>query len=248
MKLGKKPARKDAVKFKLSQYLNLSALPTPPTKAGHQGLIVDWEGMLGNDKYGDCVFAGAGHETILWNKEAGKNVLITEQNALSDYSAVTGFNPNNPSSDQGTDMTEATSYRRKTGIVDSSNNRHKVIAYLAISPGNITQMKQAIYLFSNVGIGFEFPNYAMDEFNAGQSWHLKSGGHIDGGHYVPAIGYNGTYIYTITWGKVQKMTWGFFKKYCDEAVVYISDEFLTGGKSLEGFDLTQLQADLSQLK
>lgn len=245
-KLGKLPARKDSVTFKLSNYL--TTLPTPPTKYGHQSLVLDWEGMLGNDNYGDCVWAGAAHETILWNKEASKQVTFTEKSVLSDYSAVTGFNPNDPNTDQGTDMQVAASYRRKTGVIDGSNTRHKVSAYLAIKTGDPTELKQAMYLFSNVGIGFQFPDYAMDEFNAGQSWHVKSGGAIQGGHYVPAVGYNSRYIYVITWGKVQKMTWGFFKKYCDEAIAYVSQEMLTGGVSLEGFNFTQLQTDLSQLQ
>lgn len=244
MKLGKLPARKDSVKLKLANYT--SNLPTPPTKSGHYALEKDW-GMLGNDQYGDCVFAGAGHETLLWNAESGKNVQITTANALSDYSAVTGFNPNDPNSDQGTDMQVAASYRKKTGVVDASGKRHQIAAYLALTPGNVTQLKQAIYLFSAVGIGIQFPNYAMDEFNAGQTWHVKTGGTIDGGHYIPAVGYDRTYIYIVTWGKLQRMTWGFFKKYCDEAIAYISAEFLTGDKSPEGFNLAQLQSDLAQL-
>lgn len=243
-KLGKTPARKDSVSFKLKNYL--TTLPTPPSTFGHQSLVSIW-GMLGNDRYGDCVWAGAGHETILWNKEANKVIDFSDNSVLSDYSAVTGFNPNNPVSDQGTDMQVAASYRRKTGVLDSANNRHQVDAYLAITPKSVAEHKLAIYLFSAVGIGFEFPDYAMDEFKAGQTWHLKTGGQIDGGHYVPAIGYNSRYVFVVTWGKVQRMTWGFFKKYNDESVVYISKEMLNAGKSLEGFNLTQLEADLAQL-
>jgi hypothetical protein len=44
------------------------------------------------------------------------------------------------------------------------------------------------------------------------------------------------------------MTPRFYKKYCDEVVAYVSEEALTtGGKTLEGFDLAQLKADLSTL-
>lgn len=248
LKLGKLPARKDSILFKLVKYLTLSALPTPPKKAGHLALIVDWEGMLGNDQYGDCVFAGAAHETILWGKEGGKNVAFTAADALADYSAVTGFNPNDPNSDKGTDMQVAASYRRKTGVRDHNGSRHKVDAYLAIAAGSVDEVKQAVYLFSNVGVGFQFPASAMAQFNAGKAWTVVSKSPIEGGHYVPVVGYDSRYLYVVTWGKVQKMSWGFFKKYCDEAVVYLSSEMLTNGKSLEGFDATQLQADLGQLK
>lgn len=245
MKLGKLPARKDAVKFKLTNYL--TTLPTPPAKAGHQNLVLDWEGMLGNDQYGDCVLAGAAHETILWNDEAKQSVLFDEKSVLSDYSAVTGFNPNDPNTDQGTDMQVAASYRRKTGVVDASGKRHQVAAYLALTAGDATQLKQAIYLFSNVGIGIKFPKSAMAQFNAGKPWSVVSKSPIEGGHYVPAVGYDSKYVYVVTWGKLQPMTWGFFKKYCDEAIVYLSNEMLIGGKSIEGFDATQLQTDLKAL-
>lgn len=247
-KLGKKPARKDSIKFKLADYLAVSNLPAAPKKYGHQKLVIDWQGMLGNDKYGDCVFAGAAHETILWCRERGIVTNFTEKSVLSDYSAVTGFDPADPNTDQGTDMQAAASYRRKTGVDDGAGARHQVVAYLEVSTTDVNQIKQAMYLFSNVGIGIQFPASAMAQFDKGKSWTVVRGSKIEGGHYVPAVGYDSRYVYVITWGKIQKMSWGFFKKYCDEAVVYLSGEMFTNGTSLEGFNVTQLQADLAQLK
>lgn len=242
--LGKKPARLDSIKFKLTDYFK--ALPPPPSKFGHQLLVSNWS-MLGNDQYGDCVWAGAGHETMLWNKESQKTVLFTDQSVLSDYSAVTGFNPSDPNSDQGTDIQVAASYRRKTGVKDGTGGRHKVSAYLSLTVGDETQLKQAVSLFSAVGVGIQFPSSAMDQFNKGKPWTVVSKSPIEGGHYVPAVGYDSRYVYVVTWGAVQKMSWGFFKKYNDESVGYLSTEFLLNGKSLEGFNLTELTADLAAL-
>lgn len=247
LKLGKLPARNDSIQFKLGAYLNVAALPTPPSQFGHKDLVLDWQGMLGNDQYGDCVFAGAAHETILWGREAQTSVLFNANSVLGDYSAVTGFNPNDPNTDQGTDMQVAASYRRKTGIMDANGKRHSVAAYLGITHTAPLELKQSIYLFSNVGIGIRFPKSAMTQFNAGKNWTVVRNSPIEGGHYVPAIGYNSQYVYVVTWGKVQKMTWGFYKKYCDEAVAYLSNEMLTNGKSLEGFNTAELQANLNQL-
>lgn len=245
-KLGKKPAREGAIKFKLSDYTT-GKLPSPPKRYGHQKLVKDW-GMLGNDRYGDCVFAGAGHEHMLWNAEGGNTFNVTTTNVLEGYSAVTGFNPNDPNTDQGTDMEEAAKWRRNTGLVDATGTRHKLGAYLDISRGNIDQIKQAAYLFSAVGIGIAFPDSAMTQFNQGKAWSVKSGAQIEGGHYVPVVGYDSRYIYVITWGKVQPCTYAFIRKYMDEGIAYLSNEFLTKlGKSLEGFDLSTLQSDLNQL-
>ena len=249
LKLGKKPARPGAVKFKLANYLDKAKLPTPPKMFGHQGLIgANWE-MLGNDHYGDCVWAGAAHETMLWNKEAGRIIAFNDQSVLKDYSAVTGFNPKDPSTDQGTDMQVAASYRRKTGVLDVPGKRHKVIAYLALAPGNPDQLALAIYLFGATGIGIKFPNSAMDQFNAGKPWDVSKNAKIEGGHYIPGVGRDAKgNIVVVTWGKIQLMTPRFYTKYCDEVVAYVSDEaLLAGGRTLDGFNLAQLKADLNAL-
>ena len=248
LKLGKTKARPDAVKFKLAEYLDTSLLPSPPKNFGHERLVVGSWGMLGNDQYGDCVWAGAAHETMLWNREGARTAIFDDQSVLSDYSAVTGFNPNDPNTDQGTDMQVAASYRRKTGVRDAKGQRHLVTAYLAITPKDVEELKQAIYLYSAVGIGIEFPSTAMDQFNQGKPWTVVKGASVEGGHYVPAVGYNSRYLYVVTWGKVQRMSWAFYKKYNDESVVYISEEMLNGDVSLEGFNLAQLELDLKQLK
>jgi hypothetical protein len=259
LKLGKKPAREDAVAFKLVSFLKggMASLPTAPAVFGHYDLIGQ-AGMLGNDQYGDCVFAGGDHETMLWTAIGGSKVTFTDSAALSDYSAVTGFNPNDPNSDQGTDMEEAAKYRRKTGLVDGRGRRHTIDAYLEL-PGvsarganNPATLLPAIassaYVFGAIGIGIEFPESAMQQFNAGQPWSIVKGSPIQGGHYVPLVGRraNGNYV-VITWGELQEVTPAFLTEYVDEAIAYVSIEQLKNGKNLEGFDLSTLQADLAAL-
>ena len=135
MKLGKKPYEPDARSLKLSKYL-ATDLPTPPKIFGYGTLFTDW-GYLGNDKYGDCVFAGGGHEQMVWDTlRKGPGVKITTKNALSDYSAVTGFDPSDPNTDQGTYVIDAMKYRKATGLVDASGKRHKIAAYVEIDPTN----------------------------------------------------------------------------------------------------------------
>ncbi|HWE04643.1 MAG TPA: hypothetical protein VG326_19715 [Tepidisphaeraceae bacterium] len=245
-KLGKTKARPGAVSMKLSTYLTKSQLPTPPANFGHYELVSNF-GMLGNDKYGDCVWAGAGHETEMWCMESGCTVQFNDKCVLSDYAKVTGFKPNDPSTDKGTDMQLAASYRRKTGILDASGKRHKVVAYLAIAKGNLDQHLAASYLFGAVGIGINFPSSAMDQFNAGKPWDVVKGAKIDGGHYIPLVGRRNGNLLIVTWGKVQEMTPAFFTKYNDESIVYLTDEDLKAGKTPEGFDVAQLNADLAAL-
>jgi hypothetical protein len=244
--LGKTAARPEAVTFKLSTYLDTTKLPTVPKIIGHYGLLPVDDGMLGNDNYGDCVWAGAAHETMLWTLEAGKLAAFSTDGVLSDYSAVTGFKKSDPNTDQGTDMKDAASYRRKTGVIDAAGKRHKVDAYLGLKVGNMTELNQALYLFGAVGVGIQFPESAMTQFNNGKAWTVVPGAKIEGGHYVPLVGLNGKY-YVITWGKLQPVSAAFLKKYMDEAIAYVSAEQLKNGKTLDGFDLTTLLADLKAL-
>jgi hypothetical protein len=246
-KYGKKPARPGAIKLKLSTYLKASSLPTPPANFGHGGLVSSY-GMLGNDRYGDCVWAGAAHETMLWAKEGGTTAGFTTTDVLEDYAAATGFNPNDPSTDQGTDLLQSAEYRRTVGVRDNLGNRHKIAAYLQIQSDNLQELAVAAYLFGAVGIGWQIPNTAQPQFQAGQPWDVVEGAYTVGGHYTPLIGRQNGLFRVITWGKIQNVTTNFFNCYSDEAVAYVSEEMLTNGVSPEGFDLAALQADLAQLQ
>jgi hypothetical protein len=255
LKLGKAPATADQRDLMFHKYVDKTKLPAPPAEFGNESLFAPkgW-GMLGNDEWGDCVWAGAGHETMLLSKLGGAAADFTAQDVLSAYESVTGFRPSagppehNPT-DKGTQPRLAYGYRRATGIVDVTGKTHKIGAYLKLERGNLEHVYQAVYLFEVVGIGFKFPEYAMRQFNEGEPWDVISGEEPDprDGHYVPCIGKREN-IEVVTWGAVQQMTVPFFEAYCDEAWTYISEEDLVNGVAKTGFDLEQLKADLRALK
>jgi hypothetical protein len=252
LKLGKLPAAPDARDLMFAKYVDTTKIPAPPAQFGHEQLVPPkgW-GMLGNDQWGDCAWAGPAHETMLLTTEGGKPAAFTADGVLSDYSAGTGFDPksgppgSNPT-DQGSQVRAVLGYRRTTGIVDAQGNRHKIGAYVSLNPGDLTQVYQAMYLFQVVGIGIKFPSSAMDQFNRGVPWDVVAGSPIEGGHYVCCVAKRNN-IDIVTWGALQEMTVAFFTTYCDEAWTYISTENLQANKSPEGFDLQQLQADLAAL-
>lgn len=270
MNLGKLPHVSDPRDFLFADYRTTPALPKHPRTFGHEKLVPTW-GMLGNDQYGDCVFAGGDHESMLFNAEAGRAVSFEAANALADYGAVTGFKSSDPNSDCGTNVRDALNYRRQIGLVDSVGIRHKIDAYVKLKLRDAEDLYEAMYLFGAVGIGINFPDSAMDQFNADEPWSVVRGASVDGGHYIPCVslrgaGLLGPYadslfgdaaealdagatrdIVCVTWGKLQPMTLGFYEAYADEAYALLSAETLTDGKTLEGFDLDQLRADLRAL-
>lgn len=231
-------------KLRFSAYLNTTQLPTVPQVFGHYGLIPasDW-GMLGNDQVGDCAIAGIDHIEMLWNAEAKKQVTFTTKDALNEYSAITGYIPGDPSTDQGTDIVTAAQYWQSTGIADNNGVVHKIASFLQVDTPD--HAITAAYLFGACGLGIQLTDEAQAQFMNGQPWDV---GTLSGDyHFVPLVGRDDKYLYVVTWGAVQAMTPAFFKQVCYESVAYLSDEMLTAGKSPDGFDLAQLQTDLEAL-
>jgi hypothetical protein len=255
---GKQPATTDARDLKFATYRTAAALPPPPDDWGYDNVIAagGW-GMLGNDQWGDCVWAGAAHEHILTSTVAGRPATFSDAGVLSDYSAATGFDPNagapgsNPT-DRGTNVRSALGYRRSTGIVDANGVRHKIGAYLALDlprlqAGDFSEVAEAVYLFGAVGIGFQVPQTAETEFSEHKMWSYHAGSPNVGGHYVPIVAHR-KHIECVTWGRVQPMGAHFAEHYIDEAWAIVNPDFLdVNGKSPAGFDMAQLTADLAAL-
>lgn len=229
-KFGKTPARPGAVKLKFEDFFDAKSFPPLPARFGHYGLGagLPW-GTLGNDQYGDCVFAGAAHETMVWTHHAGTGApaFFSDASVLSDYSAVTGFDPAKPDIDRGTDMQQAAAYRQKTGVVDAHGVRHKIDAYVSLRPGDWEQLQLAGYVTGAVGMGVRFPSTAMDQFSASSPWVVAGHPRIEGGHYVPFVGRNSAGLNLgVTWGRLQAFDDNWYDKYADEAICYVSFEFL----------------------
>lgn len=242
LKLGKAPAKPRPKDLKFKTYTESSKLPAIPAAFGYDSVYpkTGW-GMLGNDEQGDCAWASAAHETMLWTAAAKKPVQFTTDGVLADYHACTG------PGDNGTDMHDEMNYRRQTGIKDSMGKRHKIGAFLSLTPGSLSEVYEAAYLFESVAIGIEFPESAMDQFNAGEMWSVVKGAQVVGGHAIPFIAKR-THLEIISWGNLVQMSVPFFQKYCDEAYAIVSPDLLNDeGLSARGFNISQLNADLTAL-
>ena len=251
MKLGKLPFCPDSRDLMLSRYAihphPRPALPAHPASFGHEKLVKVW-GMLGNDELGDCVFAGAAHEVMLWTSEAGAMAGFSDAGVISDYSAVTGYDPTVPGSDQGTEVRAALKFRSATGSVAADGRRHKLSAYLGIQLGNLDQLQEATWLFSAVGVGIRFPTSAMKQFDKGQPWDVVPRSKIEGGHYIPIMAFHDNLLWCVTWGKLQAMTPAFWLEYGDEAWALLSHDYTVNERSPEGYDFSTLLQDIAALK
>lgn len=241
-KLGKLRPKKNRRTLRLANYM-LSGLPEAPAKLWREYKIPEggW-GMMKNDQLGDCTCAAIAHMVMLFTAHTGTMVTPTDEDVVGVYSAVTGYNPADPSTDQGAAITDILQYWQTTGIAG-----HKILGWAKIA-NNAASVRQAMYLFGAVDIGFNVPQSAMNQFDDKQAWDIvPDDGGIQGGHSVPLFGYGSEGFDCTTWGANQKLTTAFANAYCDENYVVITNDWIDAASGLapNTFDLAMLQADLA---
>lgn len=252
---GKRPATYDRRDLRFADVRPKGlTLPNLPMTWGHGTDFPDW-GMLGNGPddtvfpgfggAGDCAWAGPAHEEEQAAHESGRPIPpFSGKTVINQYSAYCGYDSQTGANDQGSDVREVLKWRQQKGLLDDNGVAYKIGAYVALEPGNWQTLREASYLFQSVGIGFQFPTSAMDQFNNGQNWSIVNGAQIDGGHYVPIVGHPWPGYWTvITWGRRQVATWSFLQKYCDEIWAYIDPERYSTvtGETYNGYQSVDLE-------
>jgi len=250
-KLGKLPKRTDKRTLKLSNYLG-TFLPTPPKNDSWLTKVSNWP-MMGNDTVGDCTCAGVGHAEQLFTTYAQDIPFVaTTAQVLAFYSAITGYNPNDPSTDQGAACLDVLNYWKNTGMCG-----HKISAYMqaAEKPIPPNQLADTIWLFGCAYIGIQLPVAVQNT----HTWDVPVGQKLVGewepgswgGHCVIIPSYDITKsmgLNVISWGEVIPMSWNFFNAYCEEAYTVLSPDWIEkSGVNPDNFNLAQLQEDLKVL-
>ncbi len=244
-KLGKHPPVFDERTLRFGKYTT-PALPAPPATVEYGAKVPTWP-MFGNDKYGDCTCAAAGHMIQNWTANANGEVTPPNQAVLTFYEHFVG---NPPPPDAGCNMLQVLNYWRKSGL-----DQHKITAFAALRLKDRTEAMTALYLFGSIYIGVALPDFAVQGDMLTTPWVVPSGGPVGNaapnpanGHCIPAVGYDADNLTIITWGEPKTMSWQFYDAYADEAFAVLSHDFIeNSGTSLNGFDLAALQSDLEQL-
>lgn len=233
-KLGRQPNDPTKKRLKLTADLIPKAAFTPPASVDWYSKVpADSWNMDGNDYVGDCTVAEVDHSTKARQVAAGNpEVKSSAQECLDAYSAITGYNPNDPNTDQGAVMQDVRDYWRKQGII-LGGKKDTLTLFAEVDHSDLNLVKWCVARFGAVALGINFPNTAMDQFNEGKPWDVVRGAYIEGGHAISMVGYDSTYAYVVTWGQVQKMTWAFYNKYVEEAWTDISLDWVN---SLSGQD------------
>jgi hypothetical protein len=217
---GKLPVQPARPHLRLSAALR--TLAAPPASCDWQADAIRWP-MYANDRIGDCTCAGVGHMVNqLTFYGSGAEVVPSEGDVVGMYAAVTGYDPKRPSSDTGAYCQDVLGYWRKTGL-----GGHRIVAYAALDPSNLTEVRQAIAAFGSVYVGLNLPDSAMRQFDAGKPWDVVRGARVEGGHCVIVGAYGDGRFGLVTWGSEAEMTEAFWHKYADEVYVVFDEDGLT---------------------
>ena len=236
--------------LKLSDYIH-AELANPPAAISRPHPGFQW-GMLANDKIGDCVIAMMLHSIEDFHLDAGTPPpAFTDADAISIYSAITGYNPNDPSSDRGTDEGAAMGYWEHPGLQTTDNGGHTIVATVAVDPSNLNECRIAIDEFVDLQIGIALPTSAQGQtewtvVGDGKTGHSAPGSW--GGHGIPYREYDAETFKCVTWGAELLLTVPFHHDYAQEAHVVVTQEMLNKqGVGPSGVAWDELIADINAL-
>jgi hypothetical protein len=235
-----------------SDYVTPNLPPAPPA-VDHSQNRHQW-GMMGNDKFGDCAVAAAGHMIQEWTSLISHDVQIPDDEIIRVYRIL------DPSLNMGVTAGSVFNYWHDQGI-----GGHKIEGSTWVGL-NQTHIKDCIYLFGNCYIVINLPASAKTQLdNNQQTWEVPPEGMVGAGtpgswsppdnegklrayHMVPMIGYDDAVTEVITWGLLQRMSWNFFNAYGLEAWGVLSTDWIDAkGVSGSGFDLAALREDLKEI-
>jgi hypothetical protein len=251
-KLGRRRPASNRPKLILNRYLDLSVLPTPPASVDYSPKAeAALARMYLNDQLGDCVIACMAHLVGTFLGNAGQTYILSPAQIVALYSAIGGYIPGHPSTDNGCDEVTALAYWKATGAPAGLN---KIAGWVSVDATNPAEYRAALWLFENLFFGVELPDAWVNPFpsSSGFVWDVAGEPDPDNGHCFPGVGYTAEGIKIDTWGMLGTVTTAAVEEYAftagsGELYTVLSPEIIlkASQKAPNGFDLAQLQADLA---
>lgn len=263
-KMGRKRPLARGPRLKFGRLLASGLVPAPPTlndyvRGASAPIYASMEDILGNDQYGDCTCAGAGHILDVLRANSAAASLwrpATRLDALAFYSRVTDppFDPVTGANDSGADEQTVLNVWKQNGFF--ADGTGKIAAYAAVDPTDIEEIKQAIWLNGNVYFGVGLPDAWVSPMpsKSGFVWDVDGDSDPNNGHCFIGYGYNDQGVFIDTWGTYGTVTWAAVAAYCAAAVG--GDLFTVFGpdwintitqKSPSGFNATVLEQYIQEL-
>lgn len=206
VKLGRRKPVAVGPHLKLRNYLRAS-LPAVPASCDFSAqAAASLSSVYLNDSLGDCVIAGGYHVTGVetGNADGGSPFVATDAQITADYSAIGGYVPGDPSTDNGCDLQTALNYWSQTGFANGT----KLLGYLAVDPTSQAEVQAACYLFENLYHAFSLPDPWVSPFPSanGFVWDVAAPD-SNNGHCVMSYGYTAQGVSIDSWGLLGTVTW-----------------------------------------
>ena len=211
---GRRRPRVVGPHLKLRNYLGPS-VPSPPASVDYSPKALPvLRDILGNDQLGDCVIAEGYHGVALATGNAGNLFTPTLAQIIADYSAIGGYNPADPSTDQGCDELTALNYWVQTGFADGT----RLSGYLAVNPASVIEIQTALWLFENLILCLELPDSYINPFPSIDGFVWDTGvPDPNNGHCIGGVGFDGNGVTIDTWGLFGSFTYAGIASLCDGA-------------------------------
>lgn len=228
MKLGRRATKRDPNNVRMAAMLAdqrfAALLPGTPMACtfshlrnadGSIGLPITF-GMFDNDRIGDCTCASFGHYDQAVSAHLGIPSTVDTAMVRRAYQSVGGWDPNDPSTDDGACNLDALKWFKRAGVIGG---------FVQLDEGNRKHLEIAIDLGMGVYVGADLPKSAQRQ----QVWDTAPAGQRDssydrgswGGHAMFAVDYDADGVTFVTWGGLKRATWSWFYTYVDESYAAI---------------------------
>jgi len=254
VKMGRKLTVARGPRLLLKNYLDMSVLPPAPdcdfTSAARSGLA----DVLLNDRYGDCTCAGVGHGLDVIVSNAGVPTRITDAQVLALYEAACGFDPNDPSTDQGGDELTVLDYVAEHGI--DGKGLHQILGSILVDACDKAEVRWAQWALGNLYMGESMPDEYVDLMPAadGFTWDLEGQPNPENGHCFIGAGSNDKGILIATWGLIGLQTYEALAYYATqprmgELHAMVTKEWINAASKTtpSGFAFDDLLSDLQKI-
>lgn len=240
MKLGCVPSRHDERTLNLRTYLTSD--PQIRIPARDWTTAVKQFGVWKNDVLGDCTCASMAHVLQAQAANTGNPLTITDDDVVGLYK-LTGYDPDDPKTDQGAQLIDVLKLMRSHGLAGN-----KLGAFAKVDHRNMDELDAAVNL-----CGFAYTGSALPRSILSQTvWDVVDGpdgvpGSL-GNHAMAMLGFDDKHAVLISWGQVRVATREWCQRHMFEAWAGIDALWLEpGGVTPSGFDVTALARDLAEI-
>ncbi len=252
---GRKRPVSFAPRLELKNYLK-PEIPAPPPVCGYmRAAKPEVHRMYLNDQIGCCVESAVAHAIGVFGAQNQARWFFSDEEIVKMYSDMGGFVPDDPSTDQGTNISDALRVWQTSGV-SGPGGIHKIVGSVSVDITNHQEYKTAIWLFENLILGLELPDAWTNPFPSENGFVWHSAGHPDPeqGHCILATNYDEDHIYISTWGMNGVMTNAAFQKYCapfhgGEVFAVLSEDIINRAeqRAPNGINFHTLIADIHAL-